>query len=158
MCYLNFLEDIGIAEFRETKDTVRVSLQEYLFTGSSKGYFLWIFGRKEYGYRTSWRGVWQYSMNLPQQYSCFCLKISLQNDARKLLKISFRKTFVERVEMLDSVRNIVRLCGTSWPAWPFRPLLAVNQWKPKRTAGRAQNNVTTFQQINVTTSMRQKAT
>ena len=42
---------------RETKDTVRVSLQEYLFTGSSKSYFLWILAEKSTVYRASWRWV-----------------------------------------------------------------------------------------------------
>ena len=41
--------------FRETKDTVRVSLQKYLFTGSSKATSCRVW-QKEYGYRTSWRG------------------------------------------------------------------------------------------------------
>ena len=42
---------------RKNKDTVRVSLQEYLFTGSSKATVFVDFGRKEYSYRTSYRGV-----------------------------------------------------------------------------------------------------
>ena len=48
-CYLfvnEFKKELRMWWFSETKDTVRVSLQEYLFTGSSKATFLWILAEK----------------------------------------------------------------------------------------------------------------
>ena len=50
------LHNQWVIMFQKTKDMVRVSLQEYLFTGSSKatssGFCI-----KKYGYQTSWRGA-----------------------------------------------------------------------------------------------------
>ena len=47
------------------RSKVRVSLQQYFFTGSSKVTSCVGFGRKEYSYGTSWRGFSSTKRNLP---------------------------------------------------------------------------------------------
>ena len=101
---------------RETKNTVRSSSRSASSQAPRK-LLLVDFGRKEYGYRTSCRGLEQHSRNLPSQYSWFCLSFLESEKAREggtmgnKIPSHLRPVIIKPVSRILEIRHSKRIRG-----------------------------------------------